>query len=318
MPRKVVVEVNGSSANLGPGFDTFAVAIDAFSDVVEAWIEPDSGGVVIDSIKGPYAQNIPLESNTAKRAADLVLQRVGYGGGLILRIYKGVPPGRGLGSSGASAAAGAIAAHLLLGSKLSLRELVEIAGDAEATVTGTPHYDNVSASILGGFVIVAKSGKRLYVDSLDLDARFLVAVPRVNVHQEKTRLMRSIIPSSIPLWKAANHWAKVALMINALHRGDLRLFGELMMSDEIVEHARSKYIPCYNEVKQAAVESGALGVSISGAGPSLIILVSMGEDHDRLARIRYSVEKAYRECGMKVDIYGCGVGGGYRVLVSDE
>ncbi|NOZ31227.1 MAG: homoserine kinase, partial [Crenarchaeota archaeon] len=200
MPSVIKVIVHGSSANLGPGFDVFSISLETFADKVEAWLEYDGKGVVMDRIEGPYANGIPHDRNTVLESAKLVLQKTRFTeAGLVLRLYKGVPPGKGLGSSGASSAAGAVVASILTGAKLSINELVKISGQAEAIVSGSPHYDNVSASLLGGFVIVSSIGSDLVLKRADLDALFLVAVPHVDMGSEKTRRMRSVIPDKIPI-----------------------------------------------------------------------------------------------------------------------
>lgn len=318
MPSRIRVIVHGSSANLGPGFDVFAVALDTFTDWVEAWLEYDSRGVLIDRIEGPYANEVPIEKNTASEAAKLVLRRIQYRkAGVVLRLYKGVPPGKGLGSSGASAAAGAIAASRLVGAGYSPIDLVKVSGETEAVVSGSPHYDNVAASILGGFVVVTSVGAELVIKSINLDALFLVAVPDAIVGVEKTRMMRSVIPKDIELKNAANQWGKTALMTISAMNGDLGLFGSLMMSDTIVEPARSSYIPCYHNVRSAAINAGALGVAVSGAGPSLLVLLGSSNDHVNVEAVRRAVAEAYSDCGISVDVYVSRVGRGYNVLVSD-
>lgn len=314
---KVAVRVHGSSANLGPGYDVFAVALESFTDAVEAWIEEDGRGVVVAGVEGPFAEGIPYDANTARRAAELVAERAGFMRGIVLRIHKGVPPGKGLGSSGASASAAAIATSVLLGCNMTIRELVEISGLAESLVAGGPHYDNSAASILGGFVIVSRVDGEMAVERINRSALFILGVPQVDTPREKTRVMRGEVPHTIPVNVAVRQWGRTALMVHALHKGDLELLGRLMMSDEVVEPARSKHVPCYNVVRRVAVDSGALGVSLSGAGPSILILVGPGGSYDSASAVRRSVEEAYSECGVEAKIYTSLVGGGYRLYVSD-
>jgi homoserine kinase len=180
----------------------------------------------------------------------------------------------GLGSSGASAAAAVKAVSILLGIEPGEDVLVEAAGRGEAAAAGTPHYDNVAASILGGLTIVATDAEgRLYVKRLEFDAWFAVYVPRPRIQAPaKTKLMREVLPKSIPLAVAARNWSRLAMLVAAAATRDLRLMGVMMMQDEIIEAARQKYIACYSEAKRAALDAGALGVSISGAGPSIIAL----------------------------------------------
>jgi len=285
----VRVRAYASSANLGPGFDAVAVAHTSFYDEVEARLEPGSGSVVIETVYGPYAVGAG-NAETAKRAVEELLRLTGYRLGsedLVLRVYKGVPAGRGLGSSGASAAAAVKAASMLLGleDEADATLLVEAAGRGEAAAAGSPHYDNAAASLLGGFSVVARDLEgRLYVRSFPLEAWFVVYVPKPRMLLgAKTRLMREVLPKTVPLDAAARNWARLAMLVAAVLSGDLRLFGEMMMQDEIVEPARRRYIPCYLEAREAALGAGALGVAISGAGPSLVALAADEKTANKVA-----------------------------------
>ena len=276
MASRIRVRAYSSSANLGPGFDAVAVAHTGFYDEVEARLEPGTGNIIVEAIYGPYAAGAG-NAGTAVEAVRALLGLTAYrlaSEDIVLRVYKGVPPGLGMGSSGASAAAAVLAAAQLLGLEPSLPVLVEAAGRGEAAAAGSPHYDNVSASLLGGLTVVATDTEgRLYVKKIDLDAWFALYIPRPRIRTEgKTKLMREVLPRAISLQQAARNWARLAMLVAAAATGDLELLGKMMMQDEIVEPARQRYIACYNEAKRAALNAGALGVSISGAGPSLIAL----------------------------------------------
>lgn len=259
-----------SSANLGPGFDALAVALNAYKDIVEVWFEDRPG--VRARVEGEYAQAAGGGA-TALRALEELLRIVGDPGlGLGVRIVKGIPPGRGLGSSGASAAGAVAAAAKLLGLSLPMEDLVRAAGAGEGAAAGSPHYDNVAASLLGGFVVIAPGVDGLRVASIRGKAWFSVLTPMDPVPENKTRVMREVLPREVPLVEAVVNWSRLAMMVSAIHRGDWRLVGEMMMGDRIVEPRRSRYIRCFGEVKAAALEAGALGFTISGAGPSMIAL----------------------------------------------
>ncbi|MET1128179.1 MAG: homoserine kinase [Thermoproteota archaeon] len=306
MPLKATVRACSSSANLGPGFDALAVALDAFYDVVEARLEEGERGVWIDAVSGPYADLVPAEPNTAAAAVKELLNRLNLGEvGISLRIRKGIPPGRGLGSSGASAAAAVVAASRLLGVRAPVEVLVEAAGLGEAAVAGAPHYDNVAASLLGGLVAVATGSRGLRVVRLNVDAWFAVAVPKIGVPKAKTGIMRSVLPRHVELFKAVANWQRLAAMLAALAARDYRLAGEMMLGDEIVELARSRYVPCYNEVKRAALEAGAYGAALSGAGPSMIALAGDPKTAQHVAR---EMARAYSECGIKATAKASRVG----------
>jgi len=269
-----------STANLGPGFDVLAVAIDAFYD--EVWAEWGGEGVEVE-VSGPYA-GLVGDARAVRAVAESMLREAGSSRGVRLRLWKGVPVGRGLGSSGASAAATAVALNRLMGGVYSVRELLRFAGEGERAVAGSPHYDNVAASLLGGAVIVYWDGGEPRVERLKTPTLwFSLVTPMNELPRDKTRFMRSVLPGSVSLEEHVRASSRLAAMIHALYKGDLELLGRMMTQDEIVEPRRSKFVPCYSEVKRAALESGALGFAISGAGPSMIALARDGESARRVA-----------------------------------
>ncbi|BEP18420.1 homoserine kinase [Pyrofollis japonicus] len=287
-----------SSANLGPGFDVLAVAHTAFYDeVVVCFSESRDSSVEVVEVEGPYSRESG-GAETAKKAIEALMRRLGIGGLVEIRVYKGIPPGRGLGSSGASAAAAVAAFSEVLNQRVHLGELVEAAGEGEAAAAGSPHYDNVSASLLGGFVIVGQLGERLVAKRIVPGAEpvFAILVPEDAMPQKhKTKFMRSVVPKSVPTSSAArNFGGGTALLIAGLIEGDLGLVGEAMMGDSIVEKARARHVPCYSRVREAALAYGALGVALSGAGPSMIALA---ENEAKARRIAEAMRQAYLGCG---------------------
>ena len=149
MVSKVTVRAPSSTANLGPGFDTFGLAIDAFYD--EVTLRKTKNGVTIIT-----DDNIPTnpENNTAGLVVKNMKKKLKIKSGVEIQIKKGIPAGFGMGSSAGSAAATAVAFGKLFKIKLNSNQLVEFAGFGEKASAGTIHYDNVAASVLGGFVIV--------------------------------------------------------------------------------------------------------------------------------------------------------------------
>ncbi len=273
-----------SIANLGPGFDCLGIAIEGVGDFVSVRARADGArGVVISEITGESG-GIPLEAeeNCAGRAALAVLAQSGPASpvaGIEMKIHKGLPRGSGLGSSAASAVAGAVAAHLLLGSRLGNNALLEAALAGEMVASGGRHADNLAASLLGGFTIV-RSHDPLEVTRLDAPPglRLVVVLPEMEI---ETRYARSILPESIALEAAKANWAHVAAMVAAVARGQVADIGRAVV-DAVAEPARRHLIPGFDEVKRAALEAGAFGCSISGAGPAVFAIASP-ESGDRVA-----------------------------------
>ena len=153
--KQVRVYSPGSIANLGPGFDVFGIAIEGVGDIV-LLREQREPGIKIN-IQGVGAEKIPTvpEKNSSGAILKHILEKHEIDHGFEVEIRKGIPPGTGMGSSGASASATALAVNELLELNLTKEELVELAALGEGAVAGAPHADNVSASILGGFVMIS-------------------------------------------------------------------------------------------------------------------------------------------------------------------
>ena len=291
-------------ANLGPGFDCLGVAIDGPGDTLEARTVPGgTPGVTIEEITGDAA-GIPLEveRNCAGRAAQVVLARAvgkaAKASALVLRLHKGLPRGSGLGSSAASAVAGAVAAHMLLGTPLGSNALLEAALEGECVASGGRHADNLAAALLGGFTIV-RSHDPLDVVRLEAPAllRFVVVLPAMTL---ETRHARAILPESVPLTAAVANWANAAAMVAAVARGSAADLGRAVV-DRVVEPARKHLIPGFDDVRKAALEAGAHGCSISGAGPSLFAVATA----DTGAAVAAAMQAAFARHGLETRAVVC-------------
>lgn len=252
-------------ANLGPGLDVLGLALAAPGDRVTARFGPGRG-VTLTSVLGDGGA-LPLdpEKNTAGIAAQATLAKAGISTGVALTLEKGMPIGSGLGSSAASAAAAAYAVNLLIGSPLRKVELVGPCLEAEATVSGR-HADNVAPALLGGLILV-RSIDPLDLVRLPLPEGLTVAVvtPKMEL---STRSARAALPDTVPLASLVHNTAHVAAFVSACYSGDLGLLGR-SLKDAVATPARTSLIPGCASVIEAALDAGALGSSISGAGPSI-------------------------------------------------
>jgi homoserine kinase len=269
--KQIKVVAPCSSANLGSGFDVFGLALEAFRDTLTA--ELTSKDITI-TVTGIGADMIPKdpEKNTAGLAAKNLL--VNREAGVKLTIEKGIPLKMGLGSSGASAVACAVALNELLGLELSKNELVRTAALGEVAAAGASHADNVAAGVLGGFTIVQKNGGSVSAVRLDppRNLDIALALPHVETPENKTAAARAVLPRSVGFGDAVANAGNAALVVAGFHLGDVGLIGR-GMADLIVEPARKRLIPGYDSVKKAALKAGAAGVAISGAGPAVLALV---------------------------------------------
>jgi homoserine kinase len=264
--KQIEVYAPASIANLGPGFDVFGMALDGLGDSLVLEETPEKGIKI--EVKGLEADSIPVEaeSNSAGAVLQYILRDRKVDHGHKITITKGVPPGKGMGSSGASASAAAHAACRLLDVELSQRDYVELAAIGEGVVSGSPHADNVSASLLGGFVIVGPDYDVVQLDPPDVE--IVVITPEV-YYKNKTRLARSLLPEKVALKDAVHNIGNASRMVAAVNLNDPELFGRCI-SDRLIEPYRAEMIPEFWKVKQAALEAGAYGASISGGGPSLL------------------------------------------------
>lgn len=260
-----------SSANLGSGFDIFGLALEIFHDALSA--ELTDGGTTVE-VAGFDADKIPTDLD--RNSAGLVAKRLTEGReiGVKIKIEKGIPLKMGLGSSGASAAACAVALDSLLDLGLSQDELVSAAAMGETAAAGASHADNVAASILGGFTMVQARGESLHAVRLDPppNLKVALAMPLIETPEGKTAMARAILPKSVPFESAISNVRNAASIVAGFHLGDVDMIGR-GMEDVIVEPARMSLIPNYEAVKRAALGSGASGVAISGAGPAVIAIV---------------------------------------------
>lgn len=279
----------GSIGNVGPGLDVLGLAVAGAGDTVAiTW--HDGGGVIVADAGHP---DLPTaaERNTAAIAAAAVLARVGERRGVTLTITKGLPLSGGQGGSAASAVAGAVAANHLSEGHLDANTLLACALEGEATVAGR-HADNLAPSLLGGLVLVRS------VDPMDVVALPVPEALRVVlVHpamQLRTRDARAVLPELVPRHVAIEQVGNVAAMVAGAVLGDLALLGR-GLDDRIAEPARAALLPGFLDAKAAAMATGALGCSISGAGPTAFALVNSVEAGERVAK---AMVTAYAAAGL--------------------
>jgi homoserine kinase len=287
--NKITLRSPATSANVGPGYDIFALALcDPYDDITLSL--NDSNEVEI-TVSGDGA-NIPteIEDNTAGLAVLELLKRKNIQQGITIDICKKMPSGGGLGTTGASAAAAIYGLNKLLNLNLSSNELIDIARMGEVASGGSPHADNVAASILGGFVLV-KSYNPIDVLKLDIP-EFPVVLAAIRKSQRTTR---GFITYEIGQEKLKEQMARVARVIHALHTKDIQEFGSAINVDYIAEPVRGAAIPEYISTKKKVLEAGAFGCTISGGGSSVIAFCSK-DNHDEIAEIfekNFSVNPHY-------------------------
>jgi len=255
-----------SVANLGVGFDILGLAVAGVGDIVRAELRDEPGAIMRTITGDGGALTFDPARNTASVAANHVLQRIGASQGVALTLEKNLPLASGLGSSAASAVAAALAVNLLFGEPLRRDELLPCCLEGEAVVSGY-HADNVAPSLLGGIVLVM--GTDAYqIRHLPVPENLHLALMTPDV-PVPTSEARSVLPPLIPFQTMVAQTMAVAGLIDALYRGDLEAAAAAMEADRVVEPARAHLMPLLVESRVAARRVGALGLVISGAGPTL-------------------------------------------------
>ncbi len=308
---EVTIKSPATSANMGSGFDVFGLALAKPFDLVKI---ARSGSSLKIEVAGLSAQTIPTlpQKNTAGVVADAMLQEFSLKTGLAITINKGIWPGKGLGSSAASAAAVAFGLNKMFDLKLSVEEVIRFAAKGEVASAGYGHADNVSAAVCGGFVIV-KSYDPLKVVHLKppRDLECCVAFPNVEAPAQKTEKARLAVPRAVPLEKLVYNIGQAAALASGFAVGDIALIGE-SMNDSIVEPARAFLIPGYAKVKENAVNAGASGVAVSGAGPALIAVVN--KKQGIAAKVATAMKEGFESAGCEATAFVTKPGKGVHVL----
>lgn len=264
--RSVRAFAPASVGNIGVGFDLLGHAVDGPRDIARV-ARTAAPEVRIAAIRGDVAgvDALPLEAeaNTAGRALLSLREALGLPYGFEVELGKGIPLGSGLGGSAASCVAALVAANALLDEPLPRQALYRFALDGESVSSGSRHGDNVAPMLLGG--VVMATAERMY----PLQAPDWLHAVVVHPDQVlETRRSRAVLAEPYPLHAVVEHSANLARFLLGLQRADAELIRD-GLRDVLVEPRRAPLIPGFARVKQAALDHGALGASISGGGPSV-------------------------------------------------
>ena len=307
MVTNVKVWAPSSTANLGPGFDVFGLALDAFHDEIILTKKPWQGIRILTE------DDIPKDpqQNTAGLVVKAMRQKFKIKSGIEIRIKKGVPAGFGMGSSAASAAAAALAFNKLFNLKLDSNTLIKCAGIGEKASAGTIHYDNVAASLLGGFVVVKTKPFEVIRLEPPKDLVLCLAIPKLKATKKKTKVARTVIPKTVKLADLTENLSNAANIVSGFLLKDSDLIGR-SIQDVIVEPARKHLIPGFSKVKNNALDAGALGVTISGAGPSVIAFCKKSQNVKKVAK---SMERGFSSAKIGCETVICKPSIGPKIMV---
>ncbi len=282
-------------ANVSCGFDVLGLCLDTIGDemIIRKVAQK---GVRISRIDGA---SLPFEThkNVAGVAAMALLEKEKTAYGFEIEIIKKIKPGSGIGSSAASAAGVVFGINKLLGTPYTQNELVAFAMQGEYIASKALHADNVGPAILGGFTLIRGYDP---IDIIKIHSPKSLFATVIHPHIEiKTAQARALIKKTVLFEKAVKQWGNLGGLISGLFMEDYALISR-SLKDEIVEPLRSKLIPGFDKLKQAAINTGALGSGISGSGPSVFAL-SKGKDI--ALDVAKNMSNIYTDMGIAHDVY---------------
>ncbi|HWK22562.1 MAG TPA: homoserine kinase [Ureibacillus sp.] len=263
MSKKWQITVPGSTANLGPGFDSIGLSLNLYLDLIVSIADKWE----IIHVSDHLPQDIVIEEHLIYTIAKDTAARFNKElPPCRIEMRSQLPYARGLGSSAAAIVAAIELANLVCDLQLTTQDKLNISSQIEG------HPDNATASVLGGLTI-SQMDEQGIVDTIhvsDIDASFVVFIPRVEL---KTSEARKVLPKEFERGYAVRASANANMLAASLMLKDYERIGRYMESDLFHEPFRSKLIPNFNEIHCAAKEAGAFGTALSGAGPTVISII---------------------------------------------
>ena len=281
--KSITIKVPATTANLGAGFDTLALALDLYNYVT---IELDSKTHI--EVENEGKNNLPLDEENivyiaAKAVFDMAKVKMD---GLKIKLVNNIPLARGLGSSASARVGGAMGANYLLGNRFSRDEIMSLTAKLEG------HPDNVTPALFGGFTISYDDKGELKYFKINPNVRFkiVVAIPQFEVSTSKAR---EILPSEISRKEAVFNISRACLLVSSILTGQLEYMNH-GMQDMLHQPYRKKLVPGMEDVFETAMKNGAKGVALSGAGPSIAAFAT--EDFEAIGK---SMQQAFLKHNVK-------------------
>ena len=286
-------------ANVATGFDILGFALSVVGDRVTVRRAPEPGVRITEVVAAPGAEGLAgveqITLDPARNTAGVpllrLLEKLRPGYGFVMRIEKGIPLGSGMGGSAASAVGAVVAANALLERPLRREELLDFALEGEAVASGSRHADNIAPCLWGGLTL-SWPGENPDVVRLPYPTGLLCALVNPAMRLD-TREARAVLKPDLPLKTHILQSARLAALVAGCCLSDVGLLRK-GLDDVVIEPQRARLIPGFAAVKRAALECGALGCSLSGAGPSVFALA---EDSATASRARDAMIEAFRTSG---------------------
>ena len=291
MGRVVCIDVPATSANLGAGFDALALALDLASRIDVEVVAVDREPTVMVEVEGEGSGHLPAGRHN--RFVQALYQGLAAGGlvepaiGLRVRMENRIPVSRGLGSSAAATVAALVAADALLDGGLGEERILELAAAAEG------HPDNAAAAILGGLCVVAPVKGRPRAVRIEPPAALLAAL-FIPDRPLSTAAMRAALPKRVPFADAVHNVAAAATAVAAFSQDRLDLL-RVATKDRLHEPYRAAAYPELPAIIEAAVEAGALGACLSGAGSTVI---AFSDQPEMAARVAEAMRQRAEQLGL--------------------
>lgn len=297
MIKSIKVFAPATVANVACGFDILGFAVDEPGDEVIIRFK-NSPGVTVSKITGDEGRlSLDPHKNTAGVPVLLFLEKIKSNQGIEIELHKKLPLGSGLGSSAASSVAAAFAINELFDRPFKPEELIPFTMEAERIACGAAHADNVAPAMMGGFVLVRSYDPLDIVNIPSPDNLYCALVhPHIELRTEDSR---KVLKKELQLKDAVVQWGNIAGLIAGLMKPDFALIGR-SLTDVIVEPSRAMLIPGFDAVKQAALDAGALGCSISGSGPTIFALSNNKEQAEKISEKMADIFKSLK---LDTDIY---------------
>jgi len=295
MEKSIKVFAPATISNVGPGFDLMGLALAEPGDIM---IIRSNRSKKLNIINNTSCR-IPADPslNVAAVSASALLRSAGIDQGFDFIFESKITPGSGIGSSAASCTAAVFGVNELLNNIYRTEELLPFAMAGETLSSGSPHADNIAPALLGGFLLIRS------IDPFDIiripypeNLYCTIGHPDVEI---KTLESRRLIPKDFPVGTLIKQSANIAGLVAGLSLSDFNLIGR-SLEDYIAEPVRAGMIPAYKELKSRLKEHGAIGVNISGSGPSVF---AFSDSDENASRVSAFMHKTFKDQGIKNNIY---------------
>jgi len=288
----VRVKAPATTANMGPGYDCLGMALDVWN-IIEVEVL-DSGEPVVE-VTGEGAGELGTgRDNLVYRSMEFLFQDAGQEMPLVrIRCDNAIPLARGMGSSAAAIAGGLVAANAICSQDYTPNDLLEMA----ATIEG--HPDNVAAAVLGGMQLVisdkTEEGSRLYTVPINVppELHAVVFVPQVRIATEDAR---AVLPEKVTVADAVHNIGRVGLLVASMATNHPEYLA-IATQDLLHQPYRQPLFPAMKVIFKAALDAGALGVFLSGSGPTVLALTQ-----GREMTVAYEMAEAARQASVEGNV----------------